>query len=81
MFQATGQICAASKRTYVHADVYDALRDELLSIARTMKIGNGLDTGVNIGPLQNEMQFKKVQCVPFPLSLRSMRTAGLMPVA
>lgn len=61
MFQATGQICAASKRTYVHADVYEALKDELLAIAATVKIGNGLDEGVSVGPLQNEMQFKKVQ--------------------
>lgn len=66
MFRASGQVCVATKRTYVHADVYEPLRDAILAIARKIRIGDGLNEHTEIGPLQNEMQFERIKYVHRP---------------
>ncbi|MFQ3199089.1 MAG: acyl-CoA reductase-like NAD-dependent aldehyde dehydrogenase [Paraglaciecola sp.] len=60
-FMNSGQVCIALKRLYVHEDIYDAVVSELATLANNAVVGNGLDEGVTIGPIQNEVQFKKVQ--------------------
>jgi acyl-CoA reductase-like NAD-dependent aldehyde dehydrogenase len=62
-FPNNGQVCIALKRLYAHADIYDALCDELASIARSKKIGDGAEEGTELGPLQNKNQFEKVQAI------------------
>ena len=59
-FFNTSQICTATKRLYVHEDVYDALRDALVGIAKMTKVGNGLEEGVHLGPIQNKNQYQRV---------------------
>lgn len=59
-FMNNGQVCAALKRLYVPASLYDELCDELTTAAQGVKMGNGLDEGVQQGPLANKMQFDKV---------------------
>ncbi|MFE6255334.1 aldehyde dehydrogenase family protein [Agromyces sp. NPDC057865] len=56
-FINTGQTCAALKRLYVHEDVYDAVCDALVDVARTMPMGVGLEERNVLGPLQNRQQF------------------------
>ncbi|MGO4806934.1 aldehyde dehydrogenase family protein [Arthrobacter sp. 2MCAF15] len=56
-FINTGQTCAALKRLYVHADIYDAVCEELTAVAAAMPMGNGLDEANVLGPLQNRAQF------------------------
>ncbi|MCP5057852.1 MAG: aldehyde dehydrogenase family protein [bacterium] len=60
-FANCGQICIAMKRLYVHEDVYDAVCDELASIAKTRKIGDGMDDTTEFGPLQNAKQYERVK--------------------
>ena len=60
-FQNTGQVCIAMKRLYVHEDIYDEMCDELASLANETVIGNGLEQGTKLGPLNNKMQFDKVK--------------------
>jgi len=57
----SGQVCLAAKRIYVHESIYDAVCAELAKLANAAKVGNGLDEGVEFGPLQNRMQFEKVK--------------------
>lgn len=59
-FLNMGQTCACIKRLYVHEADYPALLAELSTIAAELKIGNGLDETVLIGPLQNRQQLSKV---------------------
>ena len=59
-FINSGQTCAALKRLYVHDSLYDAMCDALVTVASAVKMGNGLDEGSALGPLQNRMQFDKV---------------------
>ena len=59
-FQNSGQVCIAVKRAYVHESIYDAMCDELAKLADAAVMGDGLQQGVTIGPLQNKSQFEKV---------------------
>jgi acyl-CoA reductase-like NAD-dependent aldehyde dehydrogenase len=59
-FANSGQVCQAIKRLYVHDDVYEALLAELAAIARQVKVGDGLEEGIDYGPLQNRMQYERV---------------------
>ncbi|WP_233838190.1 aldehyde dehydrogenase family protein [Paraburkholderia sp. ZP32-5] len=59
-FANSGQICQAIKRLYVHTSIYDALVDELADIARRVPVGDGFDEQVELGPVQNRMQYERV---------------------
>lgn len=59
-FFNTAQICVATKRLYVHEDVYEGLRDRLVAIAKATKVGDGSDQGTNLGPIQNKRQYERV---------------------
>lgn len=60
-FQNNAQFCNAAKRIYIHDDVYDAVRDELVEFAKTISVGDGAVDGTDLGPIQNEPQYQKVQ--------------------
>jgi acyl-CoA reductase-like NAD-dependent aldehyde dehydrogenase len=60
-FVNSGQVCMAIKRIYAHASIYDALCEALVEEAKQARIGNGLDPDTQLGPLQNRMQYEKVQ--------------------
>ncbi|MDF3306741.1 aldehyde dehydrogenase family protein [Rhodococcus sp. T2V] len=60
-FQNNAQFCNAAKRIYIHDDVYDAVRDELVAYARTVVVGNGAAAETQLGPIQNLPQLQKVQ--------------------
>lgn len=59
-FQNSAQSCNATKRLYIHQDVYDQVRDALVAYAKTVKVGNGSQPDTQLGPIQNEPQYKKV---------------------
>jgi acyl-CoA reductase-like NAD-dependent aldehyde dehydrogenase len=56
-----GQVCLAIKRLYVHDSIYDALCEELSRLARETVVGDGLEQGTQMGPIQNLAQFEKVK--------------------
>ncbi len=56
-----GQTCACAKRLYVHEDDYESVVKVLDEVAGQMPMGNGMEEGVLLGPIQNEMQFNKVK--------------------
>jgi acyl-CoA reductase-like NAD-dependent aldehyde dehydrogenase len=60
-FQNSGQVCIAMKRLYVHESIYDAMCDELAALADAAVVGDGLEQGTQLGPLQNKMQYDKVR--------------------
>ncbi len=59
-FRNTGQICIATKRMYVHKDVYEPLKEALVAYAKSVKVGDGAEQGTQIGPLQNRAQYQRV---------------------
>lgn len=60
-FMNAGQVCIAVKRVYAHSSIYDALCDELAKLANEAIVGDGLQQGTQIGPLQNAAQFAKAK--------------------
>jgi aldehyde dehydrogenase (NAD+) len=60
-FGTTGQRCTASSRVVVHKRVYREFVDRFVARARALKVGNGLDPTVQMGPLINEAQRRTVE--------------------
>ena len=49
-----GEACTAANRFYVHEKVHDEFAKKLTAKMSWLKMGNGLDDGVNLGPLVNK---------------------------
>ena len=56
----SGQTCGALKRLYVHEDDLEATANALAGFAANIPMGDGLEEGSLLGPVQNERQFKRV---------------------
>jgi succinate-semialdehyde dehydrogenase/glutarate-semialdehyde dehydrogenase len=50
-FRNNGQVCIAPSRFYVHRDVNKKFTEAAVEFARGLKMGNGLDAGVEVGPM------------------------------
>ncbi|HSW18177.1 MAG TPA: aldehyde dehydrogenase family protein [Ramlibacter sp.] len=61
IFFHAGQVCAAGSRLYVHEKAFDQVLDAVVQRARSMKVGHGLDAGVEMGPLISQAQLQRVQ--------------------
>jgi len=53
-FRNAGQTCVCANRILVQDGVYDAFTEKLMTAMTSLKLGNGADEGVNVGPLINE---------------------------
>jgi alpha-ketoglutaric semialdehyde dehydrogenase len=59
-FATAGQRCTATSRIIVHKKVLKEFVEKLVARTSELKIGDGLDESVDIGPLISEQQLKKV---------------------
>ncbi len=50
-FRNNGQVCISPSRFYVHADIRDRFIDCAVAAAEKLRLGNGLDAGVDVGPM------------------------------
>ena len=62
-FFNTAQVCIATKRLYIHEDIYEAVRDRLHALANKAVVGDGSGEGVTHGPLQNLAQYRRVKAL------------------
>lgn len=60
-FYNSAQVCIATKRMYVHEDIYDDVRDEMHRLALESVVGDGSEQGVHFGPIQNRPQYDRVR--------------------
>lgn len=61
-FQNNAQFCNSTKRLYIHEDVYDEVKEALVNfITENIKVGDGAEADTDLGPIQNSMQYGKVQ--------------------
>ncbi|MFY9993036.1 MAG: NAD-dependent succinate-semialdehyde dehydrogenase [Rhodoplanes sp.] len=56
-----GEACTAANRFYVHEKVHDAFAEKLAARMGAMRMGNGLEDGVALGPLVNADTRDKVK--------------------
>ncbi|MGY3264777.1 aldehyde dehydrogenase [Lysobacter sp. HA35] len=59
-FQNTGQICLCGSRMLVERSIHDEFVDAFVERARTLRIGDPIDTDSDMGPLVSEAHFDKV---------------------
>lgn len=59
-FRNAGQTCVCVNRIFVHDKVKAAFTKKLVEAVAKLKVGNGIEEGVAIGPLINAAAFKKV---------------------
>jgi aldehyde dehydrogenase (NAD+) len=59
-YGTTGQRCTATSRLIVQKGIRAKLTEALLAKAATLKVGNGLEDGVHLGPLVNQKALEKV---------------------
>lgn len=60
-FRNAGQTCICANRIYVHQSVYDEFFNQFMSKIGSLKVGNGQEDGVNIGPLINGEAVEKIE--------------------
>ncbi|KAH8664822.1 Aldehyde/histidinol dehydrogenase [Ilyonectria robusta] len=60
-FFNSGQLCVASKRIYVHQDIYEKFLTKMVEVVKSWKVGPATTPGIMLGPLQNEAQYKIVK--------------------
>ena len=59
-FGTAGQRCTAASRIGVHKSIYHEFARRFVERARSLKVGNGLDPSIEMGPVINEQQLNTV---------------------
>lgn len=60
-FRNAGQVCVSVNRFYIQETVYDKFVNQLADAVKALKVGNGLDDGVVVGPLIEPSAVEKVR--------------------
>ncbi|CAH1651147.1 NAD-dependent succinate-semialdehyde dehydrogenase [Chelatococcus asaccharovorans] len=60
-FRNAGQTCVCANRILVQDGIYDRFAERLATEVAKLKVGNGFDEGVTIGPLINQAAVDKVE--------------------
>jgi aldehyde dehydrogenase (NAD+) len=60
-FGTTGQRCTATSRVILHKPIFNKFRDALIDRAKSLRIGNGLEANVEMGPQINQAQIETSQ--------------------
>ena len=60
-FTNSGQVCIATKRAYVHEDIFEPTVEALTAMVKAMPMGDGSQQGSVLGPVQNRRQFDRVK--------------------
>lgn len=62
-FVFSGQVCVATKRVYVHENIYEPFLKAMVDAASQMVIGKAESPSTTMGPMQNRMQYEKVKAL------------------
>ena len=60
-FRNAGQVCISPTRFLVHDSVYDKFVDGFVKSAESLKVGNGLEDGVKMGPLAHDRRLTAIE--------------------
>ena len=62
-FRNAGQACNAANRILIHRSIYAQFVEQLAAKVAKLRVGNGLDKGVSVGPLVNTKAYQKVTSI------------------
>ncbi|MEW4219575.1 NAD-dependent succinate-semialdehyde dehydrogenase [Rossellomorea marisflavi] len=60
-YRNAGQTCVCTNRIYVHESIVDQFTEKYVAEVKKLKVGNGLDEGIDIGPLIDDRAVDKVK--------------------
>lgn len=60
-FRNCGQVCISPTRFYVQEDRYEAFAGRFAEVAKSLRLGRGLDEGVEMGPLANRRGLETIK--------------------
>jgi succinate-semialdehyde dehydrogenase/glutarate-semialdehyde dehydrogenase len=60
-FRNNGQVCIAPSRFYIHKDVHKKFTEVAVETAKALKLGNGLDAGIEVGPMFEKKAMDQTQ--------------------
>ncbi|MBC7414377.1 MAG: NAD-dependent succinate-semialdehyde dehydrogenase [Herminiimonas sp.] len=60
-YRNAGQTCVCTNRFYAHDSIYDRFVERLAAGAAAIKVGNGAEAGVGLGPLIDDQAIAKVE--------------------
>lgn len=60
-FRNSGQVCCGIERIYVEKGIFDSFLEKAVEKTRSLKVGNGLEPGVDMGPMNREEQVATVE--------------------
>ena len=62
-FRNNGQVCIAPSRFYVHEKISKEFTEAAVELARSLKLGNGLEPGVEVGPMFEDKALDKTSAL------------------
>jgi len=60
-FGTSGQRCTAASRVVIHTKVIAEFTQKFVERAKRLRVGDGLDPAIDVGPVINESQLKRIQ--------------------
>jgi aldehyde dehydrogenase (NAD+) len=60
VFANSGQICSAGTRLFVEKSIYEEFSERVAAFGKSLKVGNGANPDVQIGPLVSDQQLDRV---------------------
>ena len=60
-FKHCGQVCASPSRFFIHESQAEEFTNKFIEIDRNFKLGNGMDSDVDIGPLATRKRLNEVE--------------------
>ncbi|WP_419896967.1 NAD-dependent succinate-semialdehyde dehydrogenase [Roseomonas sp. USHLN139] len=77
-FRNAGQVCVSPTRFLVHEKAFDQFVDTFTSYAKSLKVGNGLEDGTQMGPLANDRRIPAMEALIGDASQKGaeIRTGG-----
>ena len=60
-FRNNGQVCIAPSRFYLHESIREDFSEAAVALAKNLRIGNGLDEGVQVGPMFEAKAYEKAR--------------------
>jgi succinate-semialdehyde dehydrogenase/glutarate-semialdehyde dehydrogenase len=62
-FRNAGQVCVSPTRFLIEAPAFEGFLDGFTAVAKAIKVGNGLEEGVAMGPLANERRIPALEAL------------------
>lgn len=59
-FRNGGQTCICGNRIYVESEIHDEFVERFIAAASKLKVGNGMEAGIDIGPVINQKGYGKI---------------------